>query len=105
MSAAPEDTPCDSTAAALALESELERVIGGFAQEHGRLIRQACRVSDSVSDLVPVVVTTLLGHAVVRLSRLSGRAHVERVMTVLLDQLERVDEAAERAKTRRETVH
>lgn len=72
-------------AAALRLEEEIRRLLGGFALEHADLIRSACQVDASVTDLIPVVITTVYGHTLVELDKRHGRAHVERLTELLLE--------------------
>ena len=81
-------------AAGLQLEQEMERAIHDLAQDHGALVRSACQVGDDVADLVPVVLTTLFGHLLTRMRKLHGRAHTERIASVLLDQVELAEHRA-----------
>lgn len=71
---------------AVELEKALEKALGTFAAEHGVLVRQACDVPDSHSDLADVIWSTFLGHTLQRLEARKGRAQVERLVSVLLDQ-------------------
>lgn len=96
-------------AAGLQLEQELDRAIASLAQEHAELVRRACQVGDDVTDLGPVMATTLFGHLVTRMRKLHGRAQTERVAQVLLDQVEHAEQraAALRGETRlpKEALH
>lgn len=71
---------------AVELETALERALAAFETEHAELVRKACDVPDSHMDLRDVVWCTFLGHVLQRLEGKRGRAHVERLTTVLLDQ-------------------
>jgi hypothetical protein len=79
-------------AAALKLEQEIERFLGGFALEHAELIRAACRVGPD-QNLEEVVATTVYSHTLSALSRRYGREHAARLTATLLDQFERAHAA------------
>lgn len=95
-------------AAALRLEQELDRLIEGFAIEHAELVRTACATADDVTDLVPVVVTTVYGHVLSRLCKREGRERTEHMTQTLLEQFERAGRAEVREHVRmgpREDLH
>jgi hypothetical protein len=74
--------------AVLELSRELDQMVEAFAGEHGALLRRACGVPDSVDKLDLVVICTLLGHMLERLSARTGRSHTEIVVEYTLDQIE-----------------
>lgn len=71
---------------AVELEKALEKALAAFEAEHAELVRKACDVPDSHMELRDVVWCTFLGHVLQRVEASKGRAHVERLVAVLLDQ-------------------
>ena len=76
--------------AAVRLEQAMTAMLERFEAEHGPLVREACSVPEGVLSLRSVVMASVFGHTLVATCLEHGRLHTERIMAVILDQLDRL---------------
>lgn len=84
----------------LELEQAFERTLAAFAVEHEALLREACEISDGVTDMKGVVTTTMLGYTATQHRKLHGRGVTEQVLGVLFDHLDAIERRAAEARAR-----
>lgn len=80
--------PPDLLIAAVELATVLDQALQRFADEHGELVRRACEVPDSITELDMVVACTFLGHTIEIVRKAHGHQHAENVALAVLGQLE-----------------